>query len=67
MFLPDLALMCPEIIASYVDVQLGGQDLGYPMSGEISGLIKTCEGHARTRKNLTSANNGRAEHVGHCN
>jgi hypothetical protein len=37
------------------------------MSGEISGLNKTCEGHARTRKNLTSANNGRAEHVGHCN
>ncbi|QVK31252.1 hypothetical protein ACTACH_09140 [Pseudomonas syringae] len=67
MFLPNLAPMCPEIITSYADVYSGRQGHGYPMSGDISGVTDTCEGHTGTRKNLTPATDGRAGHVGHCN
>lgn len=67
MFLPNLAPMCPEIITSDADVYSGRQGHGYPMSGDISGVTDTCEGHAGTCKNLTPATDGRAGHVGHCN
>ncbi len=67
MFLPNLAPMCPEIITSYADVYSGRQGHVYPMSGDISGVTDTCEGHAGKRKNLTPATDGRAGHVGHCN
>ncbi|MBP1146955.1 hypothetical protein SAMN05216596_105123 [Pseudomonas congelans] len=64
MFLPNLAPMCPETIASYADVLTMGQEREYPMCRLFSGMIKTGNGHADTSRNLTPSTDGEAVHVG---